>query len=223
MSNQVENNCFNNQNLFDPILHPLNDAMLAMANQQQQLNKRHGRFNGTDSGPMPPANNKNGAHSNLTCNLNNQLSSAFQRSILNENNQNGSFPYPLYPFLFNTTAGAGELAGGQQADSSLKSSLVAAIAQQKAVHLQQQAAGLNGAAVQNAQFPPNEAMLIGTFGHLLADQDTGDLKAAKDTSLTSGSSQCSSQETSSRSPIKYGAWSSSLDGADPFWIRPLGQ
>lgn len=207
MSNQVENNCFNNQNLFDPILHPLNDAMMAMASQQQQqLNKRagHGRYNGSDSGPMPPANNKNGsiAHSSLTCNLNNQLSSAFQRSILNEtNNQNGGgFPYPLYPFLFSTATAAGE-----QTDSSLKSSLVAAIAQQKAVHLQQQAAGLNGAAVQSAQFPPNEAMLIGTFGHLLADPDAGDLKAAKDTSLTSGSSQCSSQETSSRSPIKYGA------------------
>ena len=201
MSNQVENNCFNNQNLFDPILHPLNDAMLAMT-------KRTG--NGLYNGQMPSANNKNGNHNNsLICNLNsnnlnNQLTSAFQRSILNETNNNAGFPYPLYPFLFNTT---GDLTG-QPTDNSLKSSLVAAIAQQKAAHLQQQA-GLNGtaAALQSTPFPPNEAMLMGTFGHLLTDPETGDLKAAKEknTSLTSGSSQCSSPETSSRSPIKYGA------------------
>lgn len=205
MSNQVENNCFNNQNLFDPILHPLNDAMLAMANQQQQqqLNKRNGLYNGGNQMP-PAANNKNGNHSNNSLTLNNQLTSAFQRSILNETNNNGAFPYPLYPFLFSTAAG-GDLTA-RQTDNSLKSSLVAAIAQQKVAHIQQ--AGLNGAAgaLQTSPFPPNEAMLMGTFGHLLGEE-SGDLKAVKekDTSLTSGSSQCSSPETSSRSPIKYGA------------------
>ena len=190
MSNQMENSCFNNQNLFDPILQPsLNDAMIAMATQQQL--KRNNLYNGNSGQTTQQANNKNLTNlSNLT---------AFQRTILNENN---TFPYPLYPFLFGST---NELANSIQSDS-LKSSLVAAIAQQQQKnHIQQ--ADLNGA--QQQQFTSNENVLMSTFNHLLTGQEElNSTVKEKDTSLTSGSSQsqCSSPETNqSRSPIKYSA------------------
>lgn len=191
MSNQMENNnCFNNQNLFDPLLHPLNDAMLAMASTQQPFNsKRTNPYNGSN-----PTNKNLGNHlNNLT---------AFQRSILNETN---GFPYPLYPFLFSNSNTNGDLTANaiQPETNSLKNSLVAAIAQK--TRLQQATV-----AEQQSQFASNEN-LMSTFNHLLASgQETADLNTnakEKDTSLTSGSSQCSSPETTTNScsPIKYSA------------------
>lgn len=195
MSNQMENNCFNNQNLFDPILHPLNDAMLAMANHHQQLNKRNSTnnpYNGNNQ-TTSQTNNKN-SQNNLT-NLN-----AFQRTILNEN----GFPYPLYPFLFPNN----ELNNSIQTENNIKNSLVAAIAQQqqqKNTHIQQATELTNGQLQFNQATNEN---LMNTFNHLLSGQDKNELNVSKekDSSLTSGSSACSTPETNNCcSPIKFSA------------------